>query len=238
MSSRPTSRALAFVLTAVLVPVAAACGGDSTGPEASNSVQVTLRKAEAAPDPVGSTSPSAGVATGDLVTLPDVQVLNVTVTRVEVRAVGSDEDGWVSVSVLNDSQTADLLTLPESGDGIALASSELDPGDYRNVRLFFSDATITFRETTTVRGEQGASDQEFDGENPHELTIPGGQEAGLQLATESFAVPASEEGGNVVRVLVDVTASIGTIAVTPDQGLIMNPALEAETGTTQSDSGS
>lgn len=236
MSHRSSPRTLAVALAAALVPLAAACG-DSTGPEERNFVQVTLRKASAGPGPVNDMSPSgAGAATGSLITLPDVQSITVTVNRVEVLPVGSAAaGGWVSLPVINDSKTVDLLTLPESGNGTLLASSDLEPGDYRNVRLFFSGATITFRETVTVRGASGASEQEFEGGTPHQLTIPGGQESGLELTTESFTVPG-EQGEGTVRVLADVTATLGTIVVT-EQGLIVNPVLEAETASMEPGSG-
>lgn len=238
MSDRPLLSVPAALLVAALIPFAAACGGDSTGPESSNRVQVTLRKSGPGPGPVNSTSPARTSQTsGSLVTLADVQSIEVTVDRVEVLPVGSDgTDGWVDVPVVDDTQTVDVLLLPGSGSGNVIASTDLEAGDYSDVRLFISGATVTFSDSTTVRGAEGASDQEFEGGTPHDLTVPGGQQ-GLRLSTGSFTVPA-EMGGNVVRVTVDPLASVGTIVVTSDQGLIVNPVLSAEANPSDSESDS
>lgn len=237
MIDRPSPPALAVVLAAVLASLAAACGGDSTGPETSASVQVTIRKSTPGPGPVNTASPGtpADPTTAEILTSSDLSALEVTIDRVEVLPSGAQgDDAWVSVSVIGDSKTADLLTLAESGNGEPLASSDLDPGDYRNVRIFVSDASVTFRQTTTVEGTGGASSREFEGGTPHPLTIPGAQ-SGIELATGTITVPSP--GGGMIRVLVDTRASVGTIAVS-EQGLIMSPALTAETGSVESDSGS
>lgn len=243
MTQRPSPSSLTLLLAAFLVPLASACGDDATGPEADTSVRVTLERAGASPGPVNSASPSADGARqgpanqGNIVTLPDVQSIEVTVSGVRVLPAGAGgQDGGVSLSVVGGSRTVQLLSLPASGGGTPLASAEVEPGDYRNVRIFFSGASVTFTDSVTVRGAGGTADRAFAGGTPHEVTIPGGQESGLELVPEeSFSVPG-ERGGQTVRLVADVTASVGTISVT-DAGLVMNPVLSATTDTTEMDSG-
>lgn len=234
MIHRPSPRALALVVAAALLPLAAACGGDSTGPESSASVQVTIRRSTPGPGPVGTVSPTgADPATADIVTSSDLSSLEVTIDRVEVLPAGGGGDAWVEVPVIGDSKTVELLTLTESGNGESLAGSDLDPGDYRNVRISVSEASVTFRENTTVQGTGGASSQEFEAGVAHPLTLPGAA-SGIELSTSTFTVPSP--GGGLVRVMVDTRATVGTLAVS-EQGLVMSPALTAETGSVEDSDG-
>lgn len=223
------------VTTAALL---AGCG-DGTGPAGSGSVQVTMSGGGSASGNVQvAASLTPPEARAGVVSASQVSSVEVTIQRVEVGRVGadtaasdtaSDDGGWVELQVEGGSQTVDLVGLPSSDEGVAVASAELDPGDYENVRLFFSEATVTFSEEVTFPGgggggQGGPGGQTYGAGTAHELFVPSGAETGLEVPTASFTVDG--ETGATVNVLADTDASIGNIVVTGN-GLLMTPVLTA-----------
>lgn len=230
-------RALAAALVAALLPLAAACGGDGTGPDLSDSsVQVTLRKSEPTVGPIADRSPSfSHEETDALVTLASIESLSLTLDGVEVFRLSSDGSGgsWVPLGAAG-AQQVFVLALPGEGDGDLVASADLDPGDYRDVRLSVPDAAVTFSQDATVPGGEGSSSQDVQAGSTHDLIIPNGADPGLELSAASFSIPG--ETGTTVRVIIDVPESISAM-VSSDQGLVMSPVLSAETTATDTASG-
>lgn len=224
---KSTSRSfLSLTISLALAALLAGCG-DGTGPAGSGSVQVNMASGGSASGAVQvSTSLTPPGARAGVVSLSQVESVEVTVNRVEVLRVGADSASadsagpWVALQVEGGSQTVDLTDLP-SGDGVTVASAELDPGDYRNVRLFFSGATVTFTEDVSFPGG-GQGGRTFEAGTAHELTVPSGAETGIKVNTGSFTV--DDETGATVNLLADTDASVDGIVVS-GQGLIMKPVL-------------
>lgn len=201
---------------------AAACDGSATGPEGNGLVTVTMAEGAGSAAATSAASSAFGLEAAEgNVPMEEIGSINVTITGVEVLRTGGDAEGsdagWVSVAVEGGSVTVDLLALSE--DGVALAEGELEPGDYRNVRLFFSDAEIV------LEGEVSLGAQTFE-PGTYELFIPSGDQTGIKVPTETFTV--AEEGATVT-VLSDTEASVRTVNVTGN-GFLMTPVLTAETG--------
>lgn len=230
---------VSLTLSLALVALMAGCG-DGTGPAGSGTVQVNMSSGGSASGNVQvATSLSPPDARAGVVSTSQVASVEVTVNRVEVLRADADtagadsasagSGGWVTLQVEGGSQTIDLTELP-SGDGVTVASAELDPGEYRNVRLFFSSATVTFSEDVTFPGgggqggQGGSGGQTFEAGTAHDLFVPSGDQTGLKVNTGSFTVDG--DTGATVNVLADTDASIGKIVVT-GRGLLMTPVLTA-----------
>jgi hypothetical protein len=205
-------RLVPTTLSLLLVALLASCG-DGTGPAGSGSAQVTMSRsggsASGAVQVDASLSPPearAGVVSASQVASVEVTIQRVEVLRAEADTAGADSasagsGGWVTLQVEGGSQTVDLLGLPSSGDGVTVASGELDPGDYGNVRLFFSEATVTFSEDVTFPGGgQGqAGGQSYEAGTAHELFVPSGAQTGLKVPTASFTVRRHRRDGERAR---------------------------------------
>lgn len=213
---------------AVVLPLAACDSG--LGPEESGQFTVNIAEqssGSAAYAALGAFTSQQVAAAGN-VSLDDVSSIDVTVDRVEVLRIAGDNGangqgtaGWVSVGVEGGTVDVDLLNL---GSGVTLASGELEAGEYRNARLFFESATITFSNDVTLGSGPGA--ETFEAGTPHDLFIASGTETGIKVPTASFTV---DEGQTNVTVLVDTDASVQSLNVTGN-GILMSPVLTAQAG--------
>lgn len=206
-----------------LVAFGTACGG-STGPGSNNFARVTMSQALAGPPSPTSVGPAVvGDDTGSIVSPNAVGQLSVQLDRVELQRSGSGT--WVSVSVTARDGSVDLQNLPGPRQGQEVAAAEVDPGDYRNVRVSLSGARVTFTEEVTVPGVGDAASQTFEAGTTHDLTLTGGSEAGFEIPTNAFSI--SDNAGATVQIVVDLPTSVTGMAVS-QQGLQMAPAFSAE----------
>lgn len=133
---------------------------------------------------------------------------------------GANDGGWVTVAAAG--QTVDLMALPE--EGIELGSAELTAGDYRGVRLFVSDATITFSEDVQF-GNPNDTDNVFEADTAHPLEIPSADRTGVKLPRLAFTV--TEGDAETVDVGFDADASVRNVVATGHGTLKMSPVLVA-----------
>lgn len=215
------SPAFALSMSVALAAAVTACD-DNTGPAGSGTLEVTMSQTSSGGSASLTAAPS-DAGTAGVVDLSNVTSVSVAVERVQVLRV--DGDAWVDLTVVGGTQTVDLVDLPEPGASVTVAADQLEPGDYRNVRLFSASSTVTFSEDVTFPGQGGASQQTFEAGTAHDLSVPSAEETGLKVPTASFTI--SEGASGTVNVLADVDASVQSIVLTAE-GLLMTPVLTAE----------
>jgi hypothetical protein len=177
-----------------------------------------LGQREAANTSVIAADLVAAVSSG-AVSLEDVASIEVTISAVQAIRRGGDEaeaGGWVDLALSAAAQNPiDLLSLP--GSGIEIAAAELAPGEYGNIRIRFSDATISLNVDLSVGPRTFAA-----ADSPHPLFIPSGAQTGIKIPTAGFVV--GDSGGETVMIEFDSALSVQTIAAT-GAGLLMTPVL-------------
>lgn len=182
------------------------------------------------------------------VDLEDVESITLTVDRVEVHRQGDDdseedeeteegeeesgeegEEGemsasmqgnpaWISLTV--EVGELDLLALPVEGGLMLTAMEEVPAGEYRGVRLFFSDATITFAEPQPAKG----NGDDLPAGEPIPLDIPSGEQTGVKVPDAGFTV---EEGGGTTAVIeFDEGTTVRNLTITGNGTVKMNPVLK------------
>lgn len=185
------------------------------------------------------------------VPLSSVQSILITVDRIEVHRVGSDDDeteegsdgdssegdgtegddgtgvddegsgAWVSVDLIEGGVTVDLVGMSPQ----EIASDAVPGGTYNKLRLFFSASTIAFSQDVTVGGgltyEAGAV---------YELEIPSGNSSGIKVQTGFFDVSDGET--ETVGLVVDLANSVKN--VTANQNRVkMTPVIVGQVGSSQ-----
>lgn len=217
-------RRTAATITAVLLslPLLGACDGGALGPDGtSGELSVLLKQ--------GSSSGSAALAASlveaspyaSVVSLDDVESITVTVDEVQALRDPDGEAVWESLPV-TDPEPIDLLALSPSG-GLTLARGDLPDGEYRNVRLFFTAATITFASDVALGGS-GQTGVTYEAGDTEPLFIPSGEETGVKIPTGQFALEADDVE---ITIVFDPEASVQTVTLANDM-VIMSPVLTAE----------
>lgn len=177
------------------------------------------------------------------VPLESVQSILITVQRIEVHRVGSDDDdeaegegsesegadgtedddegsgAWISVDLVAGGVTVDLIGMSPQ----EIASDAVPGGTYNKLRLFFSSSTITFSEDVTVDGGSYEA-------GPHVLDIPSGGNTGIKVQTGFFDVSDGET--ETVEVVVDVANSVKNVTANQN-GVKMTPVIVGRVGSTQ-----
>lgn len=156
------------------------------------------------------------------VALSNVSSIDITITKVQALPAASDtasEGQWVTLD-LTAPQTVNFLALPTDATtgGLDLARGDLPAGSYGNVRLLFSDASITFKEPVTVGQTTYPANEKI------QLEIPSGK---VRIPTAGFTVGA--ESGATVRLVFDASASVNKIIATGANKVKMPPVLTART---------
>lgn len=193
----------------------AACG-DSTGPNGTGEMSVSLQESGS-----GSSSIMASVSTSESssseISLSSVSSVEITLERVETLPAGEPdaEGAWVSLDVEGE-VTVDLMDLSAVGP-IVLAEGTVPAGSYSNVRLYFSAASITTSEEITLEGGGTVAAGTYD------LFIPSGMETGVKIALGSVTV-SEDESANVV-LEIDTEGSVQTVVYNEPEGFIMNSVL-------------
>lgn len=205
-------------LLATAGPFVLGCS-DSSGLGKPAPISVTLQQAGsviAAPSlQIMSPQGAAGV-----ISLSDVDSLNVRVTGVEALPVVSQPDSandaaWQPVSVVGNG-LLNLVKLPTSTQGVfVLATDSVPSGDYGNVRFFLQDMTIWLNKQIQV------GQIIFQPNTPYTVTMPSGAQTGLKTKA-SFTIP---EGGGQVDIVFDGTATLANLTVTGTGAVVMAPVL-------------
>jgi hypothetical protein len=236
-----TSRMAALALA--LATMTGACGtatdpggrsDASTASSASSRETVVLLRQESgagAASRAAVADVAAGLTTaGGRVSLGDVKSIDVTITQVQALPAGANEDaegGWVSLPVVAGGKL-DLLALPsQAASAVQLARGTLPAGEYRNLRLLFTDgATITFAHDVTAGG--GAAAVTYRASTAYPLDIPGASKAGIKVPLGTFTVPPT--GGATIDVTFSGPATVGSVepnVVATPHGVKMTPVLVA-----------
>lgn len=209
---RSTARLAALALAISLT----ACD-EATGPDG-GSLSVRMSRDDAATAAAAMVAADLVQATMGPVALDAVASIDVTITAVQVQREGEDEESgpWVTLDLVAPA-TVNLLALPtEGGEGLLVATGDLEAGTYAHLRLLFSEATITLSQDVTL----GAIT--FTAGTAYELTIPSGAQTGIKVQLGGVEVP--EGGAAEVELLFDAATSIGNVLVTGN-GLQMTPVL-------------
>lgn len=174
---------------------------------------------------------AAGMTTAaGRISLGDVKAIDVTITQVQALPTGANENaegGWVSLAVVSGGKV-NLLALPsQAGSAIQLARGTLPAGEYRNLRLLFTDgATITFARDVTAGG--GAAAVTYRANTAYPLDIPGASKSGIKVPLGAFTVPPT--GGATIDVTFSGPATVGSVepnVVATPHGVKMTPVLVA-----------
>jgi uncharacterized protein DUF4382 len=199
------------VLAAAVLAAACDAGGPRLAPLSLQMVRADGAGAAVAPsfNLSGETS---------VVPTSDVASLTVQVRRVEALPRGGDEDsdhGWVSVDV-SAGGAIDLMALPtDPAGGITLAAGDVPVGTYAKVRLFFTEAAVTFNTDVTVGAETYAAGV------AHPVTFPSGASSGIKTQV-GFEVP---DGGGAVIVAFDAETTFRHVAATGSGQINVPPVL-------------
>lgn len=221
MISRRSPAAFAVIVLSLVGTALTACSS-SVGPDRDGITRIVLGQRTAASSSVIVADVVAAASSG-AVSLDDVVSIVVMITGVQAIRRGVDdteEGGWVDLELSAAAQNPiDLLSLP--GSGIEIAANQLAAGEYGNVRIRFSETTITLNNNVSVGPRSFAA-----AESPHPLFIPSGAQTGIKIPTANFVV---EGGSETVVIEFDPDLSVGTIAAT-GRGLLMTPVLTERGG--------
>lgn len=198
---------------------------------------------------VGEMAALAGVPLGS------VQSILITVDRIEVHRVGSDEEeesedegseGEGSEGEGSEGEGEDGTEDDDEGSGAwisvdlmaggvtvdlvgmspqEIASDAVPGGTYNKLRLFFSLSTIIFSEDVTVGGGEP-----WVAGIPHHLEIPSGANTGIKVQTGFFVVSNGET--ETIDLVFDLANSVKNITANQN-GIKMTPVIVGRVGSTQ-----
>lgn len=216
-----------FTALAAAIAFAGACGeGLGLGDGEQVTVSLVQGSGGVLTSPVADgVSASATNDTDPVITQADVGSLNLTLTEIEfLREAANEEDDseWLSLGVT--ATTVNLMALPEAGEQpLEIASGMVDPGLYSMVRLFVSDATITFTRDITLGAAITFPANDEEG-NPieYDVFIPSGTETGLKTDFEANVSSDTE-----VILVFDPSATFLNVTVTGDGQVILAPVFRA-----------
>lgn len=195
---------------------------DGTGPAGTGEAQVILTSTDGTASSVATSVATSTPTVARSATLDQVSSITVEVERVEVRPAGSQSSAagpWVSLD-LTTTTSLDLMDL--GATGVEIAADDVEAGDYRGVRLFLGNATITFNEDVTFGS--GPEEQTFAGGVAHDLIIPSSGETGVKIPEASFTV--EEDATGTVEITFDPAASVQNVNLSAE-GIMMAPVLVA-----------
>lgn len=207
--------ALALTLTGIVL--SACTDGTGLGDPAPLSVNLQLSGS-----PTGS--PRFQVvdarSPGAVVTLADVDSLNVRLTRVEAMPLAFEPDSgdagaWQTVEVAG-SGLINLVKLPTQTQGaFVVATDSIPASEYIDLRFFMEDLTIWFNKQIQV------GQIVFQPNTPYTVTLPSGAQTGLKTKAR-FDLP---EGGAQVNILFDGTTTLANLAITGTGAIVLAPVL-------------
>ena len=237
MNSHIIQRIRAFVALSGVLTIAGACGEFSGVEDGMGEVQVTLQEAsaEALFQVVTAGLAAAPEASAGRVARENVNSLEVTVTGIgllpycedagEQNGDGQCEDLWETLDLADAEFTVDLLALPTEGEGaVPLAQGLIPLGEYHKVRLFISDAFVTFNVDVSVGRTTYSA---YDAENPetiYAVEIPSGRTTGIKADIE---LEVTETNQAEVGLLFDSEATFRNVVATGNGRVLMPPVLKA-----------
>jgi hypothetical protein len=214
-------------LPALALCVAMAACADQAGME---NVDVTMQQTDGMLTQAVSgwyASVTGGSSTAAAIDPDTVESLTITITDVEFlpvqnAAAEGDAGAWMPLE-LPQPVELDLMSLPtESESPLAIVSGAVDVGQYANVRLFTSSASIVFKGPIDL-GEAG----EFEGGTPYDVSIPSGEQTGIKTDA-SFNVEADAEGNiNDVYLLFSPGSTFQNVTGTGTGEVILAPVIRS-----------
>jgi hypothetical protein len=246
-----TTRRLRRALSTLFVAVALAGCDAGTGPGVAH-LDVVLSPS--------STDLAASVVAGEMaalagVPLESVQSILITVERIEVHRVGSDDedqsedegsDGEGSDGEGSDGEGSEGEGSEGEGSGAwisvdlvaggvtvdlvgmspqEIASDAVPGGTYNKLRLFFSTSAIIFSEDVTVGG--GST---YEADTAHELEIPSGDNTGIKVQTGFIDLSDGET--ETVNLVVDLANSVKNVTANQNR-VMMTPVISGRVGSSQ-----
>jgi Domain of unknown function (DUF4382) len=217
--------AILLATTSGLVACSEPQGSNGAAGNPPQLAQVRLMLRRSGDTSASASAPSSPVADQSRLTVDNVSSLSVTVTSVEfLPADSGSADAWVSLT-LDTPATLDLLSLPTAdASPIVFASGSVEVGSYRKVRLFVSDAQITFANDVTVGQATFAAGTEYP------VTIPSADQSGIKTDA-TFNIVADESGAvSDVLLLFDPSATFVNATVTGAGGVMLAPVIRTGMG--------
>lgn len=202
-----------FCAIACAAATLAACS-DSSGPGNGDArVYITSTAAVA-----GQTAPTAFMGS---VPLSAVDSINITLTSIQATNA-NDSSGAVTISLQGaGARSINLFKLSTLGtDSTLIGRSTLPAGTYDGIRLRFSAATISLKQTVVV-GQVTFVPGTYD------LTIPSGLSSGIKVQGGTFTVSA--DASTSATLSFDPATTVGTIVATGSNKLMMSPVLHVRT---------
>lgn len=213
---------------AVLATSIAGCS-DVSNVNGEARLSVTLQRVSAGTAAAVIAAPTLSFADASSFPIDPNNVLSLTVqvTSIEFLPVleeGATEDdaAWIALE-LGGPIELDLMALPTVSESpLVIAAGDVAIGSYRQVRLFLTDATITFDQAFIV------GQSVFEGEHP--VTIPSSANTGLK--TDLTFTVADNGAGNPeeVSLLFDPSATFQNVTATGNGNVMLSPVLRARPG--------
>lgn len=248
MNSHSFRKMKALAVAAGLLVVANACGEVAGVNDGFGKVQVTLQEAGAealfhvmTADLAAAPEATAGRVPRDLVRSLDVTVIGIQILSYcedagEQNGDGQCQELWETLDLGDTEYALSLLALPsEDEDAIELAEGTVPVGEYHEIRLFVSEATVTFSEDITVGHTTFLAfdaAENYDSEDPstetvHMVEIPSAQNTGIK-ADIDLVVEEAAEGDDPapVGLLFDADATFRNVIATGNGRVLMPPVLK------------
>ena len=139
-----------------------------------------------------------------------VEEANITVSKIEIRQAGEENEEGPYLNILESDVSANLLDLT-NGVTANLGSVEIPVGSNDQVRIYISEASVLLK------------DESF-----HDLKVPSGNSSGLKVFIDP---PIEVAGGLTAELLLDVDVTSSFVALGPPsgpvKGFIFKPVIKA-----------
>lgn len=247
MKSRLFRKLRALVAVSGVLVVAGACGEVTSVEDGMGAVKVTLQEASVdalfqvmTADFARAPDETAGRVPRDMVnsltiTVDGIQILPYCEDAGEENGDGQCEDPWETLELNGETYELDLLTLPLEDEPalVLIEGTEVPVGEYHKVRLFISEAKVSFVDEITVgRTLFLAVDDDEDNyllEDPttwttYDVEIPSAQNTGIKA---DINLEVTEETEGEIGLLFDAGATFRNVIATGNGHVKMPPVLKA-----------
>jgi hypothetical protein len=246
MKSQLFRKLRALVVVSAVLAVTGACGEVTSVEDGMGAVKVTLQEASVdalfqvmTADFASAPNETAGRVPRDMVnslfiTVDGIQILPYCEEAGEENGDGQCEDPWETLELNDETYELNLLTLPLEDEPalVLVEGTEVPVGEYHKIRLFISEAKVSFVDEitvgkTTFLAVDNREDyvlEETSTWTTYDVEIPSAQNTGVK-ADINLEVTAETEGA--VSLLFDAGATFRNVIATGNGHVKMPPVLKA-----------